>query len=157
MAKNHLGKTLYVALALPATNNDTGFEALSWVKVNGYISGPQFGYTHANIDVQDLPTGAITGLKGLGSGMDSQIAIRKVAGDTGQGHLKTLSDGARGLCSIKVVDSGGDVAPASGMPVQYAQGYLHSYQLNPVGGDNYEGFTVNFRQNAPHVDDTQPA
>lgn len=157
MAKNHIGKTFYVALAVPATNNNTGFEALTFVKVNGYVSGPQFGFSHSNVDVDALSLGTTVGLKAMGSGMDSQVAFSTVASDAGQGHMKDLSDGARGLCSLKIVDSGGDVAPTTGMLVQYAQGYLHSFQINPVSGSTYEGFTAQFRQNAPHVNATQPA
>lgn len=160
MTGSHIGKTIYVATAAPATNNAAGFEALTWVKVNGVQVLPQLGVSHSNIDVPDLQTGFTSGLKGAGSGNDSTASFRLVAGDTGQGNVRTAanSGGTGGTMSVKIVKgSGTDQAPVSGDPVQYAQGYVHSYV--EIQGDNstHEGFSVNFKQNGLTVDATEPA
>ena len=157
MSRNHLGKTLYVAVGAPTANTDAAFEALTWVKVEGLVTGPQFGYQHATIEIPSLTDGRNTAVKGMGSGMDSVMTFTKVAADAGQIALKGLADGATGVGSVKVVTgSGANNAPVAGDPVQYAQGYFHSYTENQATGDSYEGFSVSLRQNDPHVDAEEP-
>lgn len=155
---NHIGKTLYVADALPATNDAAGFEALTWEKVNGLQQAPQLGVTHAGIEVPDLESGFTANLKGAGQGVTSQIQCRKVADDAGQGTLETQANDGQGLLSIKIVKgSGADNAPAAGDPVQYAQGFVHSFQEIQGNVTNHEGFEVTFQQNDFTVKDEEPA
>lgn len=159
MTGSHIGKTIYVATAAPATNDAAGFEALTWVKVNGVQTLPQLGTSHANIDVPDLQTGFTTGLKGAASGNDSTATFRDVASDTGQANVLTLAiaGGDGGVGSIKIVKgSGADEAPATGDPVEYAQGYFHSYMKIQGDTTTHEGFSVNFKQNADTIEATEP-
>ena len=159
MTKSHIGKSLFFATALPATNDAAGFEALTWVKVEGYQGGAQFGFDHADIDVPDLESGLTPRLKGMGTGAASTLTFRKVAADTaGQGGLKTLADGGGTVGSIKIGrGSGAAGALATGDPVEYAQGYFKSHTKMEATGTSHEGFSVVFQQNAPDVEATQPA
>ena len=161
---SHIGKRLFVAQALPATNDDTGFEALTWVEVKGVQVLPQLGVTHANIDVPDLSSGFTRGVKGASTGNDSTMTVRKIAADAGQVDLRELADagGTSGVGSIKIVKASGtltDGVPAveTGDLVQYAQGYFHSYVEIQGDTTTHEGFSVNFKQNGVTVDDTEPA
>lgn len=155
--RNHIGKSVYISAALPATNNKAGFEALTWTLVSGVQQLPQLGFQHATIDIDDLVTGITTGAKGMGSGVDTSMAFRAVASDTGQALAQTTADSATGLCSIKVLTgSGVGGIAATGDPVQYAQGFLHSYAENQGDGTTFEGFTVGFRQNALTITDVNP-
>lgn len=160
MTGSHIGKTIYVAEALPATNDAAGFAALTWVKANGVQTLPQLGVSHNNIDVPDLQTGFTAGIKGAGSGNDSTATFRMVAADAGQADIRGLANagGTLGAGSIKIVKGSGVAqAPETGDPVQYAQGYFHSY-IEIQGDDtSHEGFSVNFKQNALTVDATEPA
>lgn len=160
MTGSHIGKTIYVAEAVPATNDAAGFAALTWVKANGVQTLPQLGVSHNNIDVPDLQTGFTAGIKGAGSGNDSTATFRMVAADAGQADIRGLANagGTLGAGSIKIVKgSGAAQAPVAGDPVQYAQGYFHSY-IEIQGDDtSHEGFSVNFKQNALTVDATEPA
>jgi hypothetical protein len=161
MTRSHIGKTIYVAQALPATNDNTGFEALTWVQAKGVQTLPQLGVTHAGIDVPDLGTGFTESVKGAATGVESQMSFRKVDSDAGQIDIKEQSEDGQGLLSVKIVtgsgtDSGDGPAPVSGDAVQYAQGYVHSYQENQGDTTTHEGFTVTFRQNAVTVNATEP-
>lgn len=160
MTGSHIGKTIYVAEALPATNDAAGFAALTWVKVDGVQTLPQLGISHANIDVPDLQTGITTGIKGAGSGNDSTLTFRLVDSDAGQEDVRNRANagGTSGAASLKIVKGSGTAqAPETGDPVQYAQGYLHSYVEIQGDDSSHEGFSVNFKQNALTIDSTEPA
>lgn len=121
MSQSNIGKSIYVATALPATNNEAGFDALTWVKVNGLQSIGSLGVTHANIDVPDLETGFTAGVKGAGTGNDVAMTFRNVASDTGQGNVRTLANalGGAAVGSVKIVrGTGSGGAPAVGDAVQ---------------------------------------
>ena len=160
MSQPHLLKAIFVTAGRPATNDAAGFAALTWTRVAHPVTGPSFGLTHANIDIPNLETGFTLGAKGAGSGIDSHMSFANVANDAGQALLKTLGEagGAEGYGSIKVVRidaPGGD--PDAGEPLEYATGYFHSYTTNAADTTSYEGFSVNFKQNAPAVTGTEPA
>ncbi len=158
--KSNIGLSIYVATALPATNDAAGFAALDWDEVDHPVQGPQFGLTHSNIDIPDLKGGFTTGAKGAGQGQDSQMSFR-IDDSTltaGQTALRTAADSAQGTVSIKIArGSGPDNAVQTGDPVQYAQGYVHSYVENQATDNSYEGFQVNFKQNSATIPGTQPA
>lgn len=157
---SHIGKTIYVAQAAPATNTSAAFAALTWVKASGIQTFPQLGVSHNNIDVPDVESGFTAGLKGAGSGNDSTMSFRDVPSDTGQANLRAAADagGTAGVLSVKIVKgSGTDNAPVSGDPVEYAQGYAHSYVKVQGDDSTHEGFSVNFKQNAVSIEATEPA
>lgn len=157
--RNNIGKSIFFASALPATNDDTGFEALTWLELEHPQTLPQFGVTNSNIDVSDLKTGFTSGVKGSASGVDSQGSNRIEASEltTNQLAFKALCDGPTGVCSIKIITgSGTGNAPATGDPVEYAQGYVHSYQENQATDSTHEGFVYNFKQNALTVKADNP-
>lgn len=158
--KTNIGKSVYYSPALPATNDAAGFEALTWTEVEHPIQAPQFGISHANIDVPDLKGGLTIGVKGAASGTDSQSTYRIEGGEleTGQTALKTAAETSGTVGSFKIGRGSGTAgALATGDPVEYAQGYVHSYVENQATNDSYEGFSVNFKQNAVSVKATEPA
>lgn len=157
MTKSHIGKSIYFATAAPATHDDTGFEALSWVKVNGVQQLPQLGVSHADIDVPDLESGITNRLKGAGTGQQSQMTFRKVASDTGQGNLQTAAEGHPGTGSVKIIlATGTGGIPATGDVVQYATGYVKDFVEVQGTETSHEGFSVQFQQNGLTVDGTEP-
>lgn len=155
---NFLGYSVYVDLALPATNNAAGFEALTWVKVNGLVQLPRYGVEHDTIEIPDLTTGFGTAVKGMGRGVSSTLMFRDVPSDSGQTDLKSAAQDEDGLCSLKIVrGTGADNAPASGDLVIYLQGFAHSLLPNEGSGTAYEGFQVGYRQTHVEVIATEPA
>ncbi|MCA0947348.1 hypothetical protein LCM08_20690 [Salipiger pacificus] len=157
MSESHIGATLYISTTLPATNNAAGFEALTWVQVNGLIQEPQLGKTDAMIDVPNQTTGFTTGVKGAGVGMDSQAQFEDVASDAGQAALIAAAQSYPGKVAVKIgYGTGTDNALETGDPVTYSQGVAHSYQRNQGNTTSYRGFQVGFRQNATAVEATQP-
>jgi hypothetical protein len=159
---NQIGLTLYGVAGVPATNNKAGFEALSFVQLGGVQMLPSFGVTHTNIDVSDLGTGFTEGVKGPATGNDSTFTYHGIPTASGIATAITAANAQAGAYSLKIVrgsgtDSGNGPAPVAGDVVQYAQGYLHTYVLNPKDDTSFEGGTISFKQNAVTVDDVQPA
>jgi hypothetical protein len=162
MTTNNIGKTLWISTAAPAANTSAGFEALTWVQVKGIQTLPVFGVSHSNIDVADLATGFTSGVKGAASGRDTQFTFRNIASDTGQGNATTAAVDPDGVVALKIVDgSGTDAgdgpAPETGDAVEYAQGYLHSYEQNQPTDNSFQGGSVNFKQNNFTITATEPA
>lgn len=158
--RNHIGKKIFFSSTLPATNDAAGFEALTWTELETPQTLPQFGITHANIDVEDLGSGFTKGVKGAASGVDSQGSCRIVDSElaTGQATFADLCKSAGGDVALKIgTGSGTAGALAEGDPVVYAQGYVHSYQENQATVSNYEGFVYSFKQNEPEIIDAEPA
>ena len=157
MTKTHLGKQVFAAAGIPAANTTTAFEALTWVRVNGFVGGFQLGFEANNIDIPDLAEGITLGAKGMRSGNDSTASFRNVASDTGQTNVKGYANDASSAHSVKIISAGVSVDAVAGDAVQYAQGYFHSFLENEIAEGGYEGFAVNFRQNAATVNGTEPA
>ncbi|MEP1330557.1 hypothetical protein [Pseudophaeobacter sp.] len=158
MTQNHIGKTIWVADALPATNDAAGFEALPWVEAKGHITLPQLGVTHSMVDIPDLKSGFTSAVKGAGQGVDTTATFRQVDGDAGQAKVVAQALDNDGALSVKIVNgSGADNAPVTGDPVEYAQGIGHSHQPNQGDNSSYEGFQIGFRQNDFTVTGTHPA
>ena len=161
--RNNIGKTVYYSTALPATNNKAGFEALTWVELEYPVSLPQFGVTHGNIDVPAL-SGFTAGVKGAATGMDTtgSAIIKDSTLTTNQLAFKAICDGALGNCALKIGTGTGaatesGLALATGDKVEYAAGYVHSYQDNAKDNSTYEGFQYGFHQNGITVKDVEPA
>ena len=157
MTKTHIGKQIFAAAGIPATNDDTGFEALTWVRVNGFVGGLQLGFTSNNVDIPGLAEGITLGAKGMRTGNDSTASFRNVASDTGQTNVKGYADDATSAHSLKIISAAAGVAAETGDAVQYAHGYFHSFLENEIAEGGYEGFAVNFKQNAATVNGTEPA
>ena len=161
MTQNHIGATVYVAKAYPATNTAAGFEALSWGLAKGNQTLPQLGVSHNLIDIPDLATGFTDAVKGAGQGVDTTMTFRDVDGDTGQADVIAQANDNDGILCVKIVygtgtDSGDGPAPVAGDVVEYAQGVAHSYQPNQGTDSSYKGFQVGFRQKKPTVVATEP-
>jgi hypothetical protein len=159
--KNNIGLTLYGVAGAPATNDKAGFEALSWVQLKGIQEIPVFGVTHNNIDVPDTATGFIAGVKGAATGKDVAMTYRGDGTDTGIATAIVAAGEADGLYSLKIVhgsgaDTGDGPAPVAADVVQYAQGYLHTYEENAKNDTTFQGGSINFKQNKITVDDVEP-
>lgn len=160
--KNNIGLTLYGVAGVPATNNSAGFEALTWVQLKGTQSLPVLGVTHNNIDVADLGTGFTAGVKGAATGKDTQLMYRGDGTDTGVATAIVAAREKAGLYSLKIVhgsgtDAGDGPAPVAGDAVEYAHGYLHTYEENPKDDTSFAGATINFKQNDFTVDAVEPS
>lgn len=166
MTKSHIGKSVYYAAGAPATNDATGFEALTWIKVPGYQGGFQFGLNHENIDVPDMEQGDQKTSRGMASYPDSTGTFRyrsettlREGQDTFLGVVEAPGSPTHSLKIIRATgtantDGGRD--PATGDQVEYAQGYFHSPMDFEQTATTHEGFSVTFKQNERQVKAVNP-
>lgn len=155
--KTHKGKQVWLASGRPATNDAAGFEALTWVRLNGYASGLALGMEGSSAEVEDVASGLNLSASGLASGRDSEIAYRTITGDDGQTLVNTILAICSGAASVKVISAACDAVAVTGDPVKYAQGYLHGGGDNEITGADPEQGLVNFKQELRTVSAAQPA
>lgn len=155
---NDIGWTVYMNPSHPATVDKAGFEAITpWTKVNGIQSIGERGITHSGIDVSDLQTGFTLQVKGAGAGTDTTLVFREVSGDAGQIAMKAAAEDPEGIISLKLVKgSGTNQAPATGDPVEYALGIVHSFSGREKSDSSHTGFSVVFRNNAIWLPEVNP-
>ena len=148
MSTSDIGTAVAIATGAPATQDKAGFEALTWVVINGIQEAPTFGTTHADIDVVDLGTGFTTGLKGAETGVADSLMFREVVSDAGQAAVLAAAR-ARGEYSLRTIDPTTTV-------YTYASGIVKDYVPNKTKTNSFAGASVTFRPNAVPVITTEP-
>ena len=144
MSNNDIGTTIEAVQALPATFDVAGYEALTFVKVNGLVSIGELGDDHAGIAVPDLETGRSKTVKGELTGTTSPITFRQVDADTGQALMKTICAG-RAESSFKITEPNGDI--------YYVSGVGMSYKRMERSVSSYAGFSCQITNNYDVVED----
>lgn len=155
--RTHKGKQVWLASGRPATNDAAGFEGLTWVRLNGYTGGLQLKMDGSSAEVEDLALGVTLSGRGMDSGVASEITFRRIASDDGQTLVGTITATCSGAASVKVISAACGSAPATGDPVEYAQGYLMGAGGNEIAGSEAVLGMVTFKQELPSVAATQPA
>lgn len=153
--RSHIGRVLQIALGRPATIDNAGFGALTWLTIGNWETLPQFGLVHSEIEVPNGASGITQSLKGAQTGVATTFAWSSGAtNDAGQAAVIAAAQaaGAASIVSLRIVQTpvaGG--TPVSPDPMDAATGYLGSLVPNQGSNSSYEGFSVTFRQDAPTV------
>lgn len=149
MSGIHIEGTLEIATGVPATFDKAGYEALTFVEVDGMIEAPTFASTHGDISIP-LLKGWTKIRKGPETGVSSSIVYSSEAGDDA-GQLAVLAAcRARGEYSLRWT-------PPDATSVKYSSGILKDYQPNKPTQSSYEGATCNFVPNYVPIAATPPA
>lgn len=146
MSTSDIGTLLAIATGLPATANEAGYEALTWVNVAGLQSVGQIGDAHAVINVPDLATGRSEKLKGEVTGAAVPVVLREVAADAGQAAVLAACASTSGSYSWRISEPG--------TAEQYISGPAHSWLRNERSVTSYAGFTFTIEQNTAAVSGT---
>lgn len=135
-ADTDLTTKLYIATGLPATYDETGYEALTWVQVKGVVDLGAKGGAHATIDVPDLEAARIKKKKGAVTGASVSVTMREIASDAGQTALKAACVSMAATddeYSFYTVDVSGNK--------EFWSGSAHSWQRKAVSLTSFAGFT----------------
>lgn len=82
------GVKLYVSAALPATENEAGYEALTWTLVSKVTTIPAYGPTAAQVVLQPLETGVDETYGGFLNYGSVGVEAAFIAEDAGQAMLR---------------------------------------------------------------------
>lgn len=111
MSISDIGRTLEVSASAPATEDQAGYEALTFTEVLGIGTMGGFGKSHESVTYQLLKTGKTKkgyGAYDNGSFTVEYLTVGDYAADAGQAILKAATDGKL-YVSCKVTDSAGNV------------------------------------------------
>jgi hypothetical protein len=102
----YIGGTLSVSASTPATEDEAGYDALSWTEIGNVLSIGELGATTGVISVNPIKTGVTkhyNGMKDLG---EIPIAVEFDASDAGMTILEAGNNGST-VHSFKVADADG--------------------------------------------------
>lgn len=132
-----LGTTYSIAVGEPATYDEAGFEALTWIVVGEVADIGEFGgeaevLTHTPVD-----TGKVQKLKGSLNYGQQAIQFAKVFDDVGQVAMKSAFDGANKLAmhSARVVYADGYA--------EYSVGIVTSFMTTVGSASSIRGGSSN--------------
>lgn len=98
-----LGITLKYATGRPATEDQSGYNALSWGDIKGVLSLPERGDDVETASEPTLEDGRVEHFNGARDGGIIEIPIKHIEGDTGQAAMET-NDGTNNTVSFQEVD-----------------------------------------------------
>jgi hypothetical protein len=153
MSVNLIGARLAIATGRPATLDQAGYAALTWVEATaGTVSIGAIGDTNETITVPDLTTGRNRTIKGAVTGDVVNIALSRQRQTTGGGALsaaqaafQAAAQAIGGENSIRVVEAG-----ASG-PTHYFTGTVMNWKTTEMTTTSYAGFTFDVAINTTPV------
>lgn len=148
MSEIHISSVVKIATGVPATFDKAGYEALSWVTIEGMVEAPQFGSTHADINVPSL-AGRTKIRKGANTGVSTSLAFSRVDSDAGQAAVLAASLAATGEYSLSVTDP-------DDVNVEYCSGIVKDYLPNKPTTTSYVGASANFVPNYDSIEVATP-
>jgi len=136
MSITYIGSTLSVVASAPATEDQSGYEALSWTEVGKVISIGELGDTSEDVTFDILKTGRrshVSGVKDLG---EISVVLEYDRADAGLTILETANNGNT-THSFKVTDTDGDDF--------YFQGVIANLRDSERSASAYKGQTFVIR------------
>ena len=136
-----IGSTFAIATGEPATVDQAGYEALTFVEVGNVATIGGTGDTHADITPPpDLKTGRQLHFTGASDGGEVAITIHtEDFADTGQDAVRA-ANGMRANYSFQITDPDGNV--------EYSFGRVVSYRKIEKSATSYEGCEFTLRINS---------
>lgn len=132
-----IGTKLYVAATTPATEDATGYAAMTWVEVGEISEIPEFGPEYSEVNFTPLATGIKAKYHGELDYGSISLPFALSAGDAGQAALKTaMANKAR--ISFKV-EFPKLASTSTAGPIVYTQGKAFSFTRSASTGDVVSG------------------
>lgn len=136
----------YVVVGRPATEDQAGYGALNWVRLQGVVSMPTYGDLYADITEPTLDDGRVEHGGGQVDGQTIQIPIKYIESDPGQVLLAANADGQTTI-SFQDVDRD-NVAT-------YFFGRLLGFQRREKTTSSFKGFIATFAINSAQFEGTE--
>lgn len=135
------GAKLYISTGLPASENQAGYEALTWIQIKGVTTIAPFGATISNIESKPLETGIVENDKGFRNYGEMSANTIVIPSDLGQIAALEASEGAKQFDehSFKVEFAGGSA--------RYSQGKVYDFTEDVGSADQTVNGTINIKLN----------
>ena len=139
----------YIASGKPATENETGYEALTWTKVAKPINLPERGDSQEDVSENALDTGRTEHFGGAVDGGELVVPFIAVEGssagtyDAGQ-QILIDSTGGNTTYSFKEVEPNGDICHAY-------YGRISPPKWREATASSLKGFSTTIRVNSARV------
>jgi len=135
----NIGTTLSIATGAPATEDATGYNALTWVKIVGVLTVPQIGDTQGDVTSSLLETGRVKHSNGEKTIGNLTITVKDESPDAGMTAVIAAA-GAGTTHSFKA-------AYANGTTKQF-YGLVANYQVNEASTSTEAGAQFEIRPNS---------
>jgi len=138
-----ISSELHVAAAKPATDDQAGYEALTFTEVEGVVNIGEFGDNSEDVTATRLKDGRTEHFNGAKDGGEIQVQAISNASDPGQIIVKAGS-GTNTTHSFKIVDPNGNAT--------YFFGRLANWTQSERTASSYEGVAFTMRRNSDAVE-----
>lgn len=81
------GSKIYISATLPTTNNKTGYDALTWIKIGKVSNIGEYGSTYETVNFTDIESRVTEQLKGNMSLGNLPLTLGSLPADAGQVKL----------------------------------------------------------------------
>ena len=136
MSISYVGSTLSVVASTPATEDQSGYEALSFTEVGLVVSISAIGDTSEDINFDLLKTGRRSHVNGVQDLGEISVTIEVGNSDAGQEIVRGAANGNT-THSFVVTDADGEDV--------YFQGVIANYQDSERTANTYKGATFVIR------------
>lgn len=134
-----LGICFKIAEGKPATEDQIGYDALTWTEAEGVISLPQRGDTTADVSEPTLKDGRVEHFNGAKDGGVLEIPIKYIEGDAGQAIL-VANAGSNTVYSFEEIDPEGDA--------HFYYGRIQSVQRREATPNSFKAYIVTIAANS---------
>lgn len=143
MSISYIGSTVSLVSGLPATFDDTGYGALTFVLINGVVDVGEIGDQQNDIAIDTL-VGRVEHVNGSSDLGEIAVSYSFIAADAGQVLVRAAAGNNTGH-SFKIVDADNKIA--------YFHGIIANVRDRARSSSEYKGETFVIRGNSAVVRD----
>jgi len=141
-----LGMTFKIATGAPASEDQTGYGALTWGDIGGVISVSERGDSVADISEATLSDSRVEHFNGQLDGGLLTLPIKFIEGDSGQSTLVSAA-GTNTVYSMQEVDIDGEA--------HFYYGRVQSMRRREATTTSYKGYILTFAVNSARFTGTE--
>lgn len=140
----NIGTKLYLSADAPASEDSTGYGALSWTQVKGVATVPELGPSASLVSQADLEDGVVRKAQGEVDYGGGAVNYRVINSDAGQDLVKTAFD-SQSIYSAKVERSTG--------LIEYCQVIIMGYRTAESSTGNFYSVSSDMQVTSKIIED----
>tara|TARA_Y100000310_G_scaffold324866_2_gene387348 strand:- start:13604 stop:14062 length:459 start_codon:yes stop_codon:yes gene_type:complete len=141
-----LGMVVKIATGKPASEDQLGYGALTWVEVGGVVTIPERGDDIEDVSEATLADGRVEHFGGAKDGGVMSVPIKFIEGDAGQAALQAAA-GTNNVVSLQEVDVDGEA--------HFYYGRVFSYRRRDTAPNSFKGYIASIAVNSARFTGTE--